>query len=153
MVIFASTYIRRFGPRFFPLGMVAFMGYFFAMFLSPQLPQLPALIAAAVAGALSAFVMRFVVLRDDPEGVLERGRRTLLAQVHGLLHAVRDVAEHPDSAQRRRELHNRSVRLNETSLMLENTVGQLDTSTRRAASCCGSASWTSSSRPRTCSPR
>ncbi|WP_246868665.1 hypothetical protein [Saccharopolyspora sp. ASAGF58] len=88
---------------------------------------MPALIAAAVAGALSAFVMRFVVLRDDPEGVLERGRRTLLARVHGLLHAVRDVAEHPDSAQRRRELHNRSVRLNETSLMLENTVGQLDT--------------------------
>ncbi|WP_190815226.1 FUSC family protein [Saccharopolyspora pogona] len=127
VVIFAATYIRRFGPRFFPLGMVAFMGYFFAMFLSPQLPQLPALIAAAVAGALSAFVMRFVVLRDDPEGVLERGRRTLLAQVHGLLHAVRDVAEHLDSAQRRRELHNRSVRLNETSLMLENTVGQLDT--------------------------
>lgn len=127
MVIFAATYIRRFGPRFFPLGMVAFMGYFFAMFLSPQLPQLPALITAAVAGALSAFVMRFVVLRDDPEGVLERGRRTLLAQVHGLLHAVRDVAEHPDSTKRRRELHNRSVRLNETSLMLENTVGQLDT--------------------------
>ncbi|PKW17576.1 FUSC family protein [Saccharopolyspora spinosa] len=127
VVIFAATYIRRFGPRFFPLGMVAFMGYFFAMFLGPQLPQLPALIAAAVAGALSAFVMRFVVLRDDPEGVLERGRRTLLAQVHGLLHAVRDVAEHPDSTQRRRELHNRSVRLNETSLMLENTVGQLDT--------------------------
>lgn len=127
VVIFAATYVRRFGPRFFPLGMVAFMGYFFAMFLGPQLPQLPALIAAAVAGALSAFAMRFVVLRDDPEGVLERGRRTLLAQVHGLLHAVRDVAEHPDSTQRRRELHNRSVRLNETSLMLENVVGQLDT--------------------------
>ncbi|MGP4017092.1 FUSC family protein [Saccharopolyspora sp. 5N708] len=126
-VIFTATYIRRFGPRYFPLGMVAFMGYFFAMFLRPQLPQLPALIAAVVTGALAAFVMRFLVLRDDPEGVLERGRRTLLAQVHGLLHAVRDVAEHPDSVQRRRELHNRSIRLNETSLMLENTVGQLDT--------------------------
>ncbi|MBB5157910.1 FUSC family protein [Saccharopolyspora phatthalungensis] len=127
VVIFVSTYVRRFGPRFFPLGMVAFMGYFFAMFLNPQLPQLPALIMAAVAGALAAFSMRFLALRDDPEGVLERGRRTLRAQVHGLLHAVRDVGEHPDSAQRRRELHNRSVRLNETSLMLENTVGQLDT--------------------------
>ncbi|MEV6233872.1 FUSC family protein [Saccharopolyspora shandongensis] len=126
VVIFTATYVRRFGPRFFPLGMVAFMGYFFAMFLRPQLPQLPALIAAAVVGALTAFAMRFLVLRDDPEGVLERGRHTLRAQVHGLLHAVRDVAEHPDSTQRRRELHNRSVRLNETSLMLENTVGQLD---------------------------
>ncbi|MER7081809.1 Uncharacterized membrane protein YccC [Saccharopolyspora kobensis] len=126
VVIFTAVYVRRFGPRYFPLGMVAFMGYFFAMFLRPQLAQLPALFAAALAGALAAFALRFLVLRDEPEGVLERGRRTLLAQVHGLLHAVRDVAEHPDSAARRRELNNRSVRLNETALMLEGAVGQLD---------------------------
>ncbi|MGW1681823.1 FUSC family protein [Saccharopolyspora sp. NPDC002376] len=126
VVIFVAVYIRRFGPRFFPLGMVAFMGYFFAMFLPPKLAQLPALFAAAIAGALAAFVLRFLVLRDYPEGVLERGRRTMQAQVHGLLHAVRDVAEQPESVARRRELTNRSVRLNETSLMLENAVGQLD---------------------------
>ncbi|WP_210435329.1 hypothetical protein [Saccharopolyspora sp. ASAGF58] len=41
VVIFASTYIRRFGPRFFPLGMVAFMGYFFAMFLSRSCRSCP----------------------------------------------------------------------------------------------------------------
>ncbi|MDA3645214.1 FUSC family protein [Saccharopolyspora indica] len=126
VVIFTAVYVRRFGPRYFPLGMVAFMGYFFAMFLRPQLAQLPALFATAVTGALAAFALRFLVLRDEPEGVLERGRRTLLAQVHGLLHAVRDVAEHPGSAARRRELNNRSVRLNETALMLEGAVGQLD---------------------------
>ncbi|GAA4840431.1 FUSC family protein [Saccharopolyspora rosea] len=126
-VIFTATYIRRFGPRYFPMGMVAFMGYFFAMFLKPQPAQLPALVAAAVVGALATFTMRFLVLRDDPEGVLERGRRTLRAQVHGLLHAVRGLAEHPDSPQRRRALHHHSVRLNETALMLENTVQQLDT--------------------------
>ncbi|KAA5824950.1 FUSC family protein [Saccharopolyspora hirsuta] len=126
VVIFTAVYVRRFGPRYFPLGMVAFMGYFFAMFLRPQLAQLPALFTAAVAGALAAFALRFLVLRDDPEGVLERGHRTLRAQVHGLLHAVRDVAEHPGSVARRRELNNRSVRLNETALMLEGAVGQLD---------------------------
>ncbi|MER5394595.1 FUSC family protein, partial [Saccharopolyspora sp. NPDC002686] len=126
VVIFVAVYIRRFGPRFFPLGMVAFMGYFFAMFLQPKPAQLPALFAAAIVGALAAFVLRFLVLSDYPEGVLERGLRTMQAQVHGLLHAVRDVAEQPGSVARRRELTNRSVRLNETSLMLENAVGQLD---------------------------
>lgn len=126
VVIFVATYIRRFGPRYFPLGMVAFLGYFFTMFLQPQLANVPALLAAAVCGALTAYAMRFWVLRDDPEGVLERGRRTLRAQVHGLLHAVRDVAAQPQSSQRRRALHNHSVRLNETALMLENTVQQLD---------------------------
>ena len=74
-VVFVATYIRRFGSRYFAFGMVAFMGYFFAMFVRPQLPQLPALALAVVSGALSAYLMRFVVLRDNPRGVLERGRR------------------------------------------------------------------------------
>lgn len=127
VVIYAATYVRRFGPRFFPLGMVAFMGYFFTMVLRPDFTQLPALVLAAICGAASAFLLRFVVINDDPQGVLERGRRTLRAQVHGLLHAARRVAENPESAVRRRQLDNSSVRLNETALMLENTVPQLTT--------------------------
>jgi uncharacterized membrane protein YccC len=126
VVIFVAVYVRRFGTRYFPLGMVAFMGYFFAMFLKPQMTQLPALVVAVVVGAAAAAVLKLLVLRDDPEGILERGRRTLRAQVHGLLHAVRDVAEHPESESRRRRLHNHSVRLNETALMLENTIGRLE---------------------------
>ena len=126
LVIFVAVYVRRFGPRYFPLGMVAFMGYFFSMFLRPQPAQFPALLVAVLIGTVAAAGLRFLVLRDDPEGVLARGRRTLRAQVHGLLHAVRDVAEQPESASRRRQLHNRSARLNETSLMLETTVGRMD---------------------------
>lgn len=127
VVIYLATYVRRFGPRFFPLGMVAFMGHFFAMFLRPDFAQLPTLVLSAICGAASAFLLRFVVISDAPQGVLERGRRTLRAQVHGLLHAAGRVAENPESAVRRRQLHNSSVRLNETALMLENTVPQLTT--------------------------
>lgn len=126
LVIFTATYVRRFGSRYFALGMVGFTGYFFALFLRPELPQLPILLVAAVCGAVMSFVMRFLILRDDPQGILDRGRNTLRAQVHGLLHAVRDVAEHPESHKPRKRLHNRSVRLNQTALMLENTVEQLD---------------------------
>ncbi|SDP91847.1 Uncharacterized membrane protein YccC [Actinopolyspora xinjiangensis] len=125
VVIFAATYVRRFGVRYFALGFVGFFGYFFAMFLRPDLSQIPMMAVAAVCGALAACLVRFVVLRDDPQGVLRRGRRTMRAQVHALLHAVRDLAEHPDSAARRRRLQSRSTRLNETALMLEGTVEQL----------------------------
>ncbi|WP_246195318.1 FUSC family protein [Halopolyspora algeriensis] len=126
VVIFLATYIRRFGPRYFALGMVGFFGYFFAMFLRPDPPQLPSMAVAAGCGALVALVLRFLVLHDDPQGILSRGRRTLRAQVHGLLHALRDVVRNPKSSQRRRQLRIRSMRLNETALMLESTVQQLD---------------------------
>lgn len=125
VVIFVATYIRRFGPRWFALGFVGFFGYFFAMFLKPTLPGFPAMALCAVCGALAAFLLRFVVLRDAPEGILNRGRRTLRAQVHGLLSSVGELARDPDSAKRRRELRTRSVRLNETALMLEDTVQHL----------------------------
>ncbi len=124
-VIFVSTYVRRFGPRAFALGFVAFFGYFFATFLSPTLSQVPAVALSAVCGGLAAFVLRFALLRDSPEGVLDRGRRTLRAQVHGLLNSVGELARNPASAQRRRALHTRSIRLNETALMLEDTVQHL----------------------------
>ncbi|GAB2670678.1 FUSC family protein [Saccharopolyspora gloriosae] len=125
-VVFVATYIRRFGPRYFACGMVAFMGYFFAMFLRPQPPQLPDLLLAAVCGALSAFVLRFVLLRDDPRGILDRGRRTLRAQVQGLLHDVRNVAQNPEGTRYRKRLQHRSTRLNETARMLENAVSELE---------------------------
>lgn len=126
VVIFTATYIRRFGPRWFAFGMCGFMAYFFAMFLRPTPGQLPYLVAAMVVASLVAFVVRFLLLNDRPQGILERGRNTLKAQVHGLLHAVGDLADDPGSAALRRRVRDRSVRLNETALMLENTVQALE---------------------------
>ncbi|WP_019854467.1 FUSC family protein [Actinopolyspora mortivallis] len=125
VVIFVATYIRRFGARYFALGFVGFFGYFFAMFLRPTLEQIPAMALSAVCGALAACLLRFVLLRDDPQGVLERGRRTMRAHVHSLLHAVRELAENPNSVRHRRALQTHSVRLNETALMLEGVLEQL----------------------------
>lgn len=126
LVIFTATYVRRFGPRWFAFGMCGFMAYFFAMFLRPTMGQLPAMVAATVVASLVAFVVRFLLINDRPQGILERGRNTLKAQVHGLLHAVGDLADDPGSRALRRRVHDRSVRLNETALMLENTVQALE---------------------------
>ena len=135
VVIFTATYIRRFGPRWFAFGMCGFMAYFFAMFLRPTVGQLPSLVAAMAVASLIAFVVRFLLINDRPQGILERGRNTLKAQVHGLLHAIGDLADEPGSTRRQRRLHDRSVRLNETALMLENTVQALESvpASQRAA--------------------
>ena len=134
VVIFAATYVRRFGPRWFAFGMCGFMAYFFAMFLRPTLGQLPLLALAMVVASLAAFTVRFLLITDHPQGVLDRGRSTLRAQVHELLGAVGDLADDPGSDRLRRRLRARSVRLNETALMLENTVQELDVpASQRAA--------------------
>ena len=56
VVVFIAVYIRRFGPRGRALGMVAFMAYFFNLFLRAGVHELPWMIVAVLVGTLSTFV-------------------------------------------------------------------------------------------------
>src|SRR6185437_5880451 len=52
VVVFIAVYVRRFGPRGTALGMVAFMAYFFSLYLRAKFSELPWLIGATVIGTL-----------------------------------------------------------------------------------------------------
>src|ERR1700756_3341604 len=69
-VVFGAVYIRRFGPRGRALGMVAFMAYFFTLYLQASVSELPWMIGAVVVGTVCTFVMSAYVLPDRPEPVL-----------------------------------------------------------------------------------
>lgn len=74
-IMFTAVYIRRFGSRGMALGMVAFISYFFSLFLGATVSMLPWLIIALVIGTACSFVMRTYVLRDHPERTLRRTLR------------------------------------------------------------------------------
>ena len=57
VVVFAAVYVRRFGPRGRALGMVAFMAYFFTLYLRASISELPWMIGAVVVGTVCTFVM------------------------------------------------------------------------------------------------
>lgn len=46
-IIFAAVYIRRYGPRGFAFGLLAFITYFIGMFLAPSVEALPWLLGPA----------------------------------------------------------------------------------------------------------
>src|ERR1700754_1867568 len=56
-VVFTAVYIRRFGTRGRALGMVAFMAYFFTLYLRANVSELPWMIGAVVVGTVCTFVM------------------------------------------------------------------------------------------------
>src|SRR5262249_32127414 len=81
VIVFPAVYIRRFWPRGRALGMVAFMAYFFTLYLRARISELPWMIGAVVVGTLCTFVMSSYVLPDRPERVLRATIRALRARM------------------------------------------------------------------------
>jgi uncharacterized membrane protein YccC len=126
VVMFVAVYVRRFGPRAFALGMAAFLGFFLTLVLAATPDVVPAMAGAAVVGAAATLLVRYVLLRERPERAWQRGVQALRARVRTLMIAIDDVGEEPDSAPRRRRMHDELLRLNATALALASGFAALD---------------------------
>lgn len=117
-VMFAATYLRRFGPRAGALGFAAFIAFFLALFLRVTLVQVPAVAGCAVVGALAGLLVRFVLWPERGEAVRRSGIRALRARVRTMLDAMDDQLEQP-GPRRSRRVHDELMRLNQTALAVE----------------------------------
>lgn len=123
MVVFVAVYIRRFGARGRALGMVAFMSYFFTLFLRAGVHELPWMILAVLVGTLCTFLMTTYLLPDRPERVLAATIRSLRARMAIVVDTTADVVRIGRlTERRRRRLRVRIARLNETALMVQDQI-------------------------------
>ena len=123
VVVFTAVYVRRFGARGRALGMVAFMAYFFTLYLRASVSELPWMIGAVVVGTLSTFVMSAYVLPDRPEGVLRATIRALRARMAIVVDTTAEaVRTGRFDERRRRRIRARTIRLNETALMVQSQI-------------------------------
>jgi uncharacterized membrane protein YccC len=123
VVVFTAVYIRRFGARGRALGMVAFMAYFFTLYLRASISELPWMIGAVVVGTLSTFVMSAYVLPDRPEGVLRATIRALRARMAIVVDTTAEAVRTGRlDERRRRRMRARTIRLNETALMVQSQI-------------------------------
>lgn len=119
-VLFVAVWIRRFGPRGTALGMVAFISYFFALFLQATPAQLPVLIASILCGLGVALFVRTVIFPERPT-----------VEVRRLLIALRAVSVSVLAAASSRDrdlrvLRRRLDRLSRTALMIDDWLDRND---------------------------
>lgn len=74
-----ATWLRRFGPRAWAMGAMAFFAYFFALFLRPSTAQLPEFCLVAACAVGSVLVVRLATVRPRPH----RRIAILLAELRG----------------------------------------------------------------------
>jgi hypothetical protein len=123
LIVYAAVYARRFGARGRALGMVAFMAYFFTLYLRAKTAELPWLIGAVLVGTVCSFVLTAYVLPDRPEGVLRATVRSLRARMAIVIDTTAEAVEDGwIDERRRRRLRMRTAALNETALMVQNQI-------------------------------
>lgn len=122
-IIFLAVYGRSFGPRWFAVGMFAFMSYFIGAYLRPTADQLPALFLGAAVSATVAHLVRTVLLPDNRYRDLLRAAASVQQRVDQMLEELLDVARKPMLLETdRTRLHRREERLKEAVLMAESFI-------------------------------
>ena len=127
VVMTGSVLLRRWGQRGFALGQLAFMTFFFALFLDARVHQLPWLSIAVLIGAGSTALVRCLLLPDRPAGDLRRSLRALSSRAADLADEAREwlTAVGPDPADlRTRMLVRAGSRLGEVALLVERQLEQ-----------------------------
>ena len=129
-VIFASVYVRRYGVRATALGVIAFIGYFFALYFASYfgggVSAIPWTEGAIVLSGAIAYVIRFGVVRERPQAVLEETLLAFEARARVMFDDLAVLAMASGAGTRHRvsrRIRRAAIRLNETALALGDQVG------------------------------
>ncbi|MDT5149161.1 MAG: hypothetical protein QOI01_894 [Mycobacterium sp.] len=120
-VLFGAVWVRRFGPRGNAMGMIAFISYFFALFLRAPLGQVPVLAVAIAVGLGATLFVRTLIFPDRPRVEVRRLVRALRGASTSVLEVATNRGEY-DLAVLRRRLD----RLGDTALMIDDWLDRHD---------------------------
>jgi uncharacterized membrane protein YccC len=124
VIIFVAVYLRRYAPRGFAVGMVAFMVFFFSLFIKATVAQLPTLLFAVVVALCCSALAHFVLVPRKPRLALRRIVVAFRARLGQLVDAAAHLVEDPDD-RRQKQLRRRVARLHECALMIETELVEL----------------------------
>ncbi|MCV7015337.1 FUSC family protein [Mycolicibacterium madagascariense] len=121
VVLFCAVWVRRFGPRGNALGMIAFICYFFSLFLRATPAQIPVLAVAVLVGLSASLAVRLLVFPDRPRVEVRR----LLRALRGVSVALLEVATRPDVYDVT-VLRRRLDQLGDTALLIDDWLDRHD---------------------------
>lgn len=124
LITFVAVWVRRFGPRWFTLGFLAWQAYFFALFLHPPVAALPVILLSIVVAVAWVTVLLLTVLWDDPAKRLRRTVSALRAQARAGVSAALDLLDDPDDETEVRRLRAQLVRLSEVALLFDGQLAE-----------------------------
>ncbi|MEJ5943900.1 FUSC family protein [Pseudokineococcus basanitobsidens] len=127
LVIVGAVLLRRLGPRGAPVGFVAFIGYFFALFLGATPGQLPPLLVSVVVGAGVSWTVRTLLRPRHPYRDLRRVLAALGLRAGAVFDVLATAARSGSlAAADVRRLDDRLRATAEAALMVEQRLEEAD---------------------------
>ncbi|HVZ14370.1 MAG TPA: FUSC family protein [Bauldia sp.] len=120
-VVFIAVYVRKYGPRWFAIGMVAFMAYFMGDYLRPQLGDAGWIALAVAIAMLATHVTGVFLLSDDPERDF---RRAMIAIEHRINLILRELLPDGSDDKARAVPEKHLARLRDAVMMAEGFIPQ-----------------------------
>ena len=120
LVMIAAVFVRRYGPRGFQYGMIAWLAYFFTMFVGFRIGQFWDVLAVIAAATACVVVSAILLTPDRPQSAYAAARRAFDVRVAGLAEAVSEALSgrlRPDRAGR--VLHAKGFRVVEAALIID----------------------------------
>lgn len=125
VILAGGAYLRRFGTWGFFGGQLLFMGDFMGFFLGSRVDftTINWLAPEVCVGAAVAALAQLLLFHPSRRRTLRRIRRSFAGRANALVDSALDVLDDPDDRRALRRLQRRTVRLNETALMVDAAIG------------------------------
>lgn len=118
-VIFLAVAVRRFGPRGTALGTIAFMTFFFSLFVHASPAQLPWMLASIAIGGTVAYGVRAWVVPERPLASLRRTLHVYRRSIRLLLAELAQVLQAPEGKLPEKQIRRAFRRVNEGAMEIE----------------------------------
>ncbi|MWD25891.1 FUSC family protein [Aquicoccus sp. SCR17] len=124
-VIFASVYVRRYGPRWLGVGMAAVLAYFIGEYLRPPAEQIGWLVLGTALALAATHLVTTVLLPADPERDFRRAMTTIDHRINLILrHLLRMRGGHGPRGDDDKALRKHLASLRDIALMAEGFIPQ-----------------------------
>lgn len=129
MVVFLLFYLQRFGRRFFSIGMVAFISFYFSTMLGVGVPSLPWYYVAILLGATMAYLFHFYILREDSDRILKHSLTSYHTLINLTFELMTDMIRDPrKNAKRAKALDRNVTKINDYARMVAGQFEDADPS-------------------------
>ncbi len=118
---FIAVAMRRWGPRYFGLGMMSLMSFFFTLFFKLPPAALPWACLVSILASAVMYALRFWIFRERPERLLKLSLAGFEARLCICLEALARLLRAPDITPKRwHNLQKNWLRLGEQAQSIEN---------------------------------